>query len=151
MDTRQRTPRQIRCSTAWVDLLLMLRLRHVLDVLGQQGAPLPLLRLLPVAAEAGRLLHIAISIRAIWAVQDKLALDTDEEKAIELKRELVNGQERTVWNPTLSIPVREFEFTESETARIRTAIENWDGYGAATDRRWLEPLIEALFPAAPSR
>ena len=31
--------------------------------------------------------------RAIWAIQDKLALDTDEEKTIELKRELVNGQE----------------------------------------------------------
>ena len=50
------------------------------------------------------------SIRAIWAVQDKLALDADEEKAIELKRELVNGQERTVWNPSLSIPAKEFEF-----------------------------------------
>jgi len=91
------------------------------------------------------------SIRAIWAVQDRLVLDTKEEKAIELKRELVNGQERTVWNPALSIPVKEFEFTEAETARIRNAIENWDGYSAATDRRWLEPLIEALFSAAPSR
>jgi hypothetical protein len=36
------------------------------------------------------------SIRAIWAVQDKLALDAEEEKVIELKRELVDGQERTV-------------------------------------------------------
>jgi len=32
------------------------------------------------------------SVRAIWAVQDKLALDADEETAIELKRELVGGQ-----------------------------------------------------------
>jgi hypothetical protein len=39
------------------------------------------------------------SIRAIWAIQDKLALDADDEKAIELKRETVNGTERTVWNP----------------------------------------------------
>jgi hypothetical protein len=42
------------------------------------------------------------SIRAIWVVQDKLALDADEEASIELKRELVNGQERTAWNPSLS-------------------------------------------------
>ena len=46
------------------------------------------------------------SIRAIWAIQDKFALDADEETAIEVKRELVNGQERTVWNPSLSIPAR---------------------------------------------
>jgi hypothetical protein len=34
------------------------------------------------------------SIRAIWAVQDKIALDTDEENAVEMKREVVAGQER---------------------------------------------------------
>jgi hypothetical protein len=36
-------------------------------------------------------------IRAILAVQDRLALDADEEKAIELKRELDSGQERVLW------------------------------------------------------
>ena len=85
------------------------------------------------------------SIRAIWAVQDKLALDAEEEKNIELKRELVNGQERAVWNPALSISAREFEFTDAEVARIKPAIETWDGYSAATDRPWLEPLVRALF------
>jgi hypothetical protein len=84
------------------------------------------------------------SIRAIWALQDKLALDADEENTIELKRELVNGQERTMWNPALSIPIKSFEFTEAEAARIKAAVETWDGYGAAADRRWLEPLIAAL-------
>ncbi len=84
------------------------------------------------------------SIRAIWAVQDKLALDADEEKAIELKRECVGGQERILWNPSMSIPAKEFEFTDAEVARIKPAIETWDGYSAAADRRWLEPLIEAL-------
>ena len=85
------------------------------------------------------------SIRAIWVVQDKLALEADEEKAIELKRELVNGQERTVWNPSNAIPPREFDFSGSEVARIKNGIETWDGYSAAADRRWLEPLIEVLF------
>jgi len=88
------------------------------------------------------------SIRAIWAVQDKLTLDADEGHAIELKRELVNGQERTVWNPSLAIPPREFDLTDTEVARIRNGIETWDAYGAAADRRWLEPLIEALFGPA---
>jgi hypothetical protein len=85
------------------------------------------------------------SIRAIWVVQDRLALDAGEEKRIDLKREIVNGQERTVWNPALSIQPKEFEFPDAEIARIKTAIETWGNYGAAPDRRWLEPLIEALF------
>lgn len=87
------------------------------------------------------------AIRAIWAVQDKLTLDADEEQAIELKRELVGGQERTVWNPSLLIAGRDFEFSDTEVARIKAAIETWSSYAAAADRRWLEPLITALFVA----
>ena len=85
------------------------------------------------------------SIRAIWAVQDKLALDADEEKAIELKRELVNGQERSMWNPSLLIPAQDFELSDVEVARIKTALQTWDSYAAGVDRRWLEPLVHALF------
>ncbi len=89
------------------------------------------------------------SIRAIWAVQDTLTLNADEEKAIEVKREVVAGQERVLWNPSLSISAKEFDFTEVEIARIKAAIETWGNYGAAADRRWLEPLLEFLFPAMP--
>jgi hypothetical protein len=85
------------------------------------------------------------SIRAIWAIQDRLALDAAEEEAIELKREIVGGQERVVWNPTRSIPAKEFEFTEAEVARIRAALQTWDSYGVAADRRWLQPLLDLLF------
>ena len=85
------------------------------------------------------------SIRAIWAVQDKLALDGDEEKSIELKRELVNANERTVWNPSLSIPPKDFEFSDVEVARIMASLQTCDSYTASADRRWLEPLIGALF------
>jgi hypothetical protein len=86
------------------------------------------------------------SIRAIWAVQDKLALNADEEKAIELKREFAGGQERVVWNPLRSLPVKDFEFTDAETARIRAALETWPAYGVAADRRWLEPLLHTITP-----
>jgi len=85
------------------------------------------------------------SIRAIWGIQDKIALDADEEKAVELRREFTGGQERVVWNPALSIPVKELEFTDSEVPRLKAAIETWDSYGVDTDRRWLQPLIDALF------
>ena len=86
------------------------------------------------------------SIRAIWAVQDKIALDADEEEALELKREMTGGQERMVWNADLSLPAREFEFTDSEVARIRGALQAWESYAAGADRRWLQPLVDVLFP-----
>jgi hypothetical protein len=41
------------------------------------------------------------SIRAIWAVQDKIALDAEEAKTLGIKREVTNGLERVVWNPTI--------------------------------------------------
>ena len=89
------------------------------------------------------------SIRAIWAIQDRIALDADEEEAVELKREIVAGQERVVWNPALALPAREFEFSDPESARIKAVLETWHSYGANVDRLWLEPVIKALFPEAP--
>ena len=86
------------------------------------------------------------SIRAIWSIQDRIALDADEETAVEVKREMIAGQERVVWNPALSIPAKKFEFSDPEVARIRAAIQTWDSYGVNADRRWLQPVIEALFP-----
>ena len=85
------------------------------------------------------------SIRAIWTIQDRLALDADEETAVDFKRELIAGQERAVWNPALSIPGKEFEFTEPEVARLKAALQTWDSFCANADRRWLQPLIETLF------
>ena len=88
-------------------------------------------------------------IRAIWAIQDKLALDSAEEKTLELKRELVAGQERVLWNPALSIPGKEFDFADAEVARMKVAIEMWNHYGATADRRWLEPLVDEFLSAEP--
>ncbi len=88
------------------------------------------------------------SIRAIWAVQDKIALDPEEEKALEVKRELTNGLDRVVWNPALSIPAREFELVDAEVCRLKAALATWDSYAAGGDRRWLEPLLDVLFSSA---
>lgn len=85
------------------------------------------------------------SIRAIWGIQDRIALDVEEERAVELKRDVVAGRERVVWNPVLSLPAKEFEFTAAEIARIRAAVEACDSYSAGIDRRWLEPLVSSLF------
>jgi len=85
------------------------------------------------------------SIRAIWSIQDRLALDADEEKAVELKREMVG----VVWNPALFIPARDFEFSDPEVARIRAALQTWDSYGVAADRHWLQPIVDEMFSPDP--
>ena len=43
--------------------------------------------------------------------------------------------------------MKEYEFSEAETARIRAALETWASYGVSADRRWLEPLLVAMFSA----
>lgn len=62
------------------------------------------------------------SIRAIWAIQDRIALDAEQEKAVEAKREMVASQERVIWNPALSLPSKEFDFSDQEVARLKCAI-----------------------------
>jgi hypothetical protein len=57
---------------------------------------------------------------------------------------MVAGQERTVWDPSLSIPPRDFEFTDADVARIRSALDAWTMYAASADRPWLEPLLSAV-------
>jgi len=69
------------------------------------------------------------TIRALWALQDKLAFTPDEEKAVGLKRELVGGHERVVWNPTLALPPKEFDFTDAEFSGVRSALDTWANYG----------------------
>ena len=86
------------------------------------------------------------SIRAIWNIQDRIALDQDDEKAIELKRETTGAQERVVWNSDLSLPAKECEFSDLEAARIRSTLQTWESCGAGGDRRWLQPLVDVLFP-----
>jgi hypothetical protein len=88
------------------------------------------------------------TIRAIWTLQDRLALDPDEENSIELTREYIDGRERVVWNPTRAIPLKEFQLTDQDVALVTAALETWGSYSANGDRRWLQPLIEMLVAAS---
>jgi len=81
--------------------------------------------------------------------QDRIALDAEEEKALEAKREMVASQERVIWNPALSLLSREFDFSDQEVARLKCAIATRNSYGASANRRWLGRLISALFSPDP--
>ena len=45
-----------------------------------------------------------------------------------------------VWNPSRSIPAKEFEFTDCAVARIEAAIETWNSYGVTLDWSANPPL-----------
>src|ERR1035441_2127287 len=85
------------------------------------------------------------AIRAIWGVQDKIALDAEEEKTLAVTREITNGLERFVWNPALSIPAREFELVDAEVARLKAALATWDSYAAGGGRPSVATLFHRLF------
>jgi hypothetical protein len=70
-------------------------------------------------------------IRAIWGYQGRIALTLDEEKANELRRDVVAGQEQVIWNRTFTHPPRSLS-SRREGTRSRRAIETWNGYGVAT-------------------
>lgn len=76
-----------------------------------------------------------------------LHCDAEEERAIEVKREVVAGQEHVLWNPSLSLPAKEFDFADPEIARFKAAIQTWESYSVGSDRRWLRPLLDLLFPS----
>ena len=84
------------------------------------------------------------TIRVLWAIQDRLSLTSEEETAIGLKRECVSGRDQVVCDPAAAIPTKSITFSDTEMARIRAALDTWDSYAAASDRRWLEPLLCAI-------
>ena len=89
------------------------------------------------------------SIRAIWRIQDKIMLGDEEQKAIDLKRKFVGGQERVMWDPSRCVALQHYEFADAEICRIKIAIESCESFAASLDRRWLEPLIAQLFLSEP--
>jgi virulence-associated protein VagC len=40
---------------------------------------------------------------------------------------------------------KEFEFPDPEAVGVRSALQTWEPFASGSDRRWLEPLVEALF------
>lgn len=97
-------------------------------------------------------LHVILGIQAaplrdikpLWELQDRLALTEAEKTAIELVVDIKEGQERESWNPKLSLPPKEFSFSEVDVARIRLALESFQGLSVSTTRRWLAPILGAI-------
>jgi hypothetical protein len=83
-------------------------------------------------------------LRAIWKLQDKISLTSEEEKSIGLTRRAVNGQEIMEWRPTYTSGAAPYEFTDSEAALLKGMLEARPPNPAT--RVWLEPILDALVP-----
>jgi hypothetical protein len=84
------------------------------------------------------------ALRMFWKMQDKLALDEAESKAINLQKQVVGGEEIRIWQADAILPAKEFEFIDAEVAHLRHVINTWTEFQTSGARQWLEPLLEQL-------
>jgi hypothetical protein len=90
-------------------------------------------------------------VRLWWRLQDMIDLSAEEKVKIGYRLERVGEMMQPVWDPVKILPVREYELTADEFAKVERIIREWQpGFVAAADRRWLEPLLAQFEPASPN-
>jgi len=55
-----------------------------------------------------------------------------------------NGNEAYTWNGTKTVPVREYDFTETEVRQLEKAVTTCPRFNPGPMRKWLEPLLAQL-------
>jgi len=83
-------------------------------------------------------------LRVLWKLQDRIDLSDEEREAIGFKIDSINGTEVPGWDRTKTLEPREYEFSEPEAMRVRKIIEEWPGFFAGGDRRWLQSVLAQL-------
>lgn len=90
-------------------------------------------------------------LRLLWKLQDRLELSEQEKQKINYRVQPVNGTQQVTWDMEKKLPPKDFEFTESEFARLSRMLKEWQpGFLIAADRQWLEPLLEQFDGATPA-
>jgi hypothetical protein len=82
-------------------------------------------------------------IRLWWRLQDVIALDDGERRAINYRTVRIGEAEQPSWDLDRVSP-RCFTFTTEECARLARLVKEWQYGFTAADRRWLEPLLAQL-------
>jgi len=84
------------------------------------------------------------SIRAHWALQDKLMLTDEEAVGVGLTSAFVGGREIYNWLPDSSLVCMHIELDEREKAIVEQAIQAWPSYQISQARGWLPAILEQL-------
>lgn len=82
--------------------------------------------------------------RAVWKLQDKLALTDEEKQAIGYFVQANNGNEVHGWDMSKTQPLKEYDLADSDIARIQRAVLQFPRHRVAQARPWLEPLLTQL-------
>ena len=82
-------------------------------------------------------------IRQLWRMQDRLELNEDEKRTINLRVIAQNGGEVTTWDRDKKLDSAGFDFTEAELGRVRKLIEEWPLF-TGVDRPWIESLVDQI-------
>src|SRR5215831_19399510 len=84
-------------------------------------------------------------VRMWWKLQDRIDLSDEERKQINYRIETLGGMQQPTWDVNKTLEPREYEFTQDEHQKLEKIIKEWqNGFFAAADRRWLEPLLVQL-------
>ena len=93
-----------------------------------------------------RIIHIlgqqtgVLSQLKVWGcVIDKLELNAEEK----LSMEVSNNDGATSWNPKKVALARKINFEDEEYRTMKGILETYAGF-TASDRRWLEPVMDKL-------
>ena len=82
--------------------------------------------------------------RRAWKLIDLLTLDDDEKRTIDFTVRHNGGSENYSWNPEKTLPVREYDLSDSEVAQLEKAISGCPRFIPGQMRGWLEPLLAQL-------
>jgi len=82
--------------------------------------------------------------RAVWKLQDHLALNEAEQRDVGYFVETQNGNEFQGWDRTKSLPPRSYDLADGDLRRIQLAIRQFPRHRAGIARCWLEPLLEQM-------
>jgi len=82
-------------------------------------------------------------MRAWWGLQDKLILTEKEAEDIGFKMDYLTGAQ--VWDPLAKVPeAKDMEFTAGQVERLKRMLK--ECRLQPSNRGWLEPLLNQLFP-----
>lgn len=85
--------------------------------------------------------------RAVWKLQDHLALTGEEKQTIGYFVQSNNGNQIHGWDLNKTLPAQHYDLADSDVTRIQLAIRQFPRHRVSLARPWLEPLLAQL-PAA---
>jgi hypothetical protein len=83
-------------------------------------------------------------MRALWKLQDILDLSREEKETIGFFAKSLNGSEVQGWDVTKNLPLKAYDLTDGDVARIARALQQYPRHRVNISRAWMEPLFAQI-------